>query len=326
MSAVPQLSVILMMYRDFNEIRASLRRLQAQTVVDQVELLLVTTHDLVDSVDQTMLTPFGSYQMVAIDSLEYVGQAFAAGFAAARAPYVAMAEDHCLVEAEWAEAFIKAHQSGHYAVVAPRMEIGNPETAISRANFLICFLEWYAPDGADVIHAGPGHNSCYNKQIIMEHFSDLDAVFTMEYAYQREIASRGEKIMIEPHARILHWTNSTLPAYTSHAYHGGRVYGASRVIAEKWGWGKRIAFSVASPLIPLVRIKRIVEHLNTPEKKQSVQLARTMPAILWGLLCHTTGEVIGYLAGEGTSVHESAKFELRRRDFVLPSERTLLQE
>jgi len=325
MTVTPEISVILILYRDFDEIRASIRHLQAQTIVDQVELLIVTTKTIAAQIDHAMLDAFGAHQIITLDEMEYVGQAFAAAFQAARAPYVAMAEDHCLVEPEWAAAFVRAHQSGRYAVVAPAMEIGNPETAISRANFLICFLEWFAPDHGHIIHAGPGHNSCYHKQIITEAFTDLDAVFTMEYAYQRALAARGEQIYIEPRARILHWTNSTMPAFTGHAFHGGRVYGASRVIAEHWGWGKRIGFSLASPPIPIVRLQRIIAHLDTPEKRRAVKLVRSMPHIVWGLVFHTAGEVIGYLAGEGDSIEESAKFEFRRRDFVRPSERVLLQ-
>jgi hypothetical protein len=279
----------------------------------------------VDQIDSAMLDMFGGSTVITVAQMNYVGQGFAAAFEAAHAPFVAMAEDHCLVAPEWAEALVNAHKSGQYAVVAPSMEIGNPETTISCANFLLCFLEWFAPDQGHTIHAGPGHNSCYNKAVVTEHFTDLDAVFTMEYAYQRALAAKGEQIYIEPRARILHWTNSTLGAYTRHSFHGGRVYGASRVIAERWGWGKRLAFSVASPLIPCVRLQRILAHVNTPEKRRAVKLARSMPYVVWGLFFHTAGEVIGYLAGAGTSVAESAQFELRRRDFVRPSERALLQ-
>lgn len=206
------------------------------------------------------------------------------------------------------------------------MAIGNPETAISRANFLLCFLEWFAPDRTQEIHAGPGHNSCYKRAIILSAFPDvpLEAVFSMEYAYQRALAQNGHRILIEPRALIHHWTHSTLSAFTRHMFHGGRTYGAARVVAERWGIGKKLLYTLSAGLIPIVRMRRIFAHLDTPDKRRTVRLTRTLPLLLWGVLLQTVGEVVGYLAGEGGSVMASAPYEFNRRDSLVPEERAAL--
>ncbi|MDZ4769373.1 MAG: hypothetical protein SGJ24_09610 [Chloroflexota bacterium] len=63
---------------------------------------------------------------------------------------------------------------------------------------------------------------------------------------------------------------------------------------------------------------------NTPEKRLAVRLTRTLPHLLWGLLLQTAGEVVGYLAGAGESIMESAPYKLNRRDSLVPAERMAL--
>jgi hypothetical protein len=52
-------------------------------------------------------------RLISFDQPMSVPELRAAGIAAARAPYVAVIEDHCLVRHGWAERILAAHGAGH---------------------------------------------------------------------------------------------------------------------------------------------------------------------------------------------------------------------
>ncbi len=75
-------------------------------------------------------------QIVRVPRIASRGQANAAGALAARAPVVALAEDHAYPAADWKEALLEDHQ-GPWAAVGLRVLKANPGTLVSWADFVV---------------------------------------------------------------------------------------------------------------------------------------------------------------------------------------------
>jgi len=79
---------------------------------------------------------------------------------------------------------------------------------------------------------------------------------------------------------------------------GGKLYGGSRIEGEQWGVLRRLAYICGTPLIPLVRLRRLLPEIR-PLSQQLSLMPRILPALGLNLLIHALGEVTGYVLGKG---------------------------
>jgi hypothetical protein len=75
-----------------------------------------------------------------------------------------------------------------------------------------------------------------------------------------------------------------------------------------------------------VRLRRLLRQLDNPHKRRRAHLARALPLVIAGLMCHAFGEAVGYVLGAGRVALRYATYELRRREFVTPAERAWMLE
>jgi hypothetical protein len=120
-----------------------------------------------------------------------------------------------------------------------------------------------------------------------------------------------------------HVNISRLRPFLAHSFHGGRIFGALR--AREWSPLKRLVYTLAAPLVPLVRQRRIYRALSQTRHNQRGLFFRALPMTSIGLCAHALGEVVGYHFGTGDSQTIYLNFELDRRRFVLPEEQELFE-
>jgi hypothetical protein len=121
---------------------------------------------------------------------------------------------------------------------------------------------------------------------------------------------------------VAHVNISLTGSYLAMSYAGGRVFGASR--ASQWSVGRRVLYALLFPLVPLLRLKRLLQQLDTPQKRRKSKFWKTVPLIMVGLVCHAFGEAVGYLLGSGNIIAKYTNYELNRREYVTPAERAVL--
>src|SRR5580704_3232009 len=124
------LSVVIATPDNYETIRLTMRHLEAQTSRHLIEIVVVGPAEQSIRPPAEHLQGFHSHQLIAIGTVTSIGRANAAGVRHARAPLVALAEDHCFPEPGWAQALINAHQ-GPWAVVGPVVRNANPATTVS---------------------------------------------------------------------------------------------------------------------------------------------------------------------------------------------------
>src|SRR5262249_6679659 len=154
----PELSVVLATPYDFESLRPVLGHLRAQTIRDRLEVVIVGSTPDRFQVDETALEGFAGHQILHVGPIRSLNIPPAAGFRAARAPIVALTEDHCFPAPGWAEALVAAHR-GPWAAVGPSMVMANPQRYMAWANHLIQHSPWVHTTSSGVRKDLPGHNS-----------------------------------------------------------------------------------------------------------------------------------------------------------------------
>ena len=304
----PELSVILVTPDTYATVRTTIRYLLRQQARDRIELILVVPQEQNLQPDAEDLNGFLTYQVVEVGPIQSIAYANTAGVRRARAPVVALAEDHAFPAPGWAEALIAAHHA-EWAAVGPVVRNANPRSIVSWADLLIAYAPWLYPGKAAHPDHLPGHNSSYKKEILLGYGADLEAMLEAESVLHWDLRQKGYKLHLEPAAQVAHLNFGRLSSWLQAQFYSGRVFASSR--ARSWNAGRRILYAIASPLIPFVRMNRIVGQARESGAWRKVP-SGVLPMLLLGLFVSALGEFVGYCAGPGQARPKLAEFEFHR--------------
>ncbi len=314
--AHPALSVILSTPGDFSAIRKTLAHLTKQTARDSLELVIVATSRDELQPDASVLSAFRWYRIVEIGEFASLGVANAAGVRAASAPLVVLAEDHCFPDPEWAEQLIKAHE-GPWVAVGPAVRNANPSTAASWADLFIGYGPWLEPIHEQDVPFLPGHNSSYKRSVLLAFDERLPELLRVETVLHWELRSQGHRLRLEPKARVAHTNFSRWSSWLPVLWLNGRAFAAER--RKGMSVVARALYALGSPLIPFVRVARIVPTARSTQLR--LQLLRSLPALMLGLSVDALGQMAGYAFGTAVGADRLAKYECHRVQHVTARDR-----
>lgn len=316
----PALSVILLAPVDFRHIQKTVRHLRAQTRASEIELVIgiPTQNTLVcdpcewEGLHSVQIIPVGEITMASPAKMQTLKHASAA--------IIAFAEDHVFPSPNWADALIQTHQ-GPYAAVGVEMRNANP-SALSRADMHLSFGNYIAPAVRGLVDALPGHNTSYKRQVLDVYGTRAAAMLDAETVMHAEMRQHNQQLFLEAHAFISHLNIARWLPFVKHKFYGGRVFGASR--REKFDWSamQRALYILGAPLIPFVRLKRMLPNLRRTRALETFD-PQFILALAFGLAIHATGEAVGYAFGPGNVAKQYATLELHRADQLRDNERHL---
>jgi hypothetical protein len=109
-----------------------------------------------------------------------------------------------------------------------------------------------------------------------------------------ELQRRGEELRLDPSLVVDHHrAPAPLGRIVRERFAWGRLFGAIR--ARDLGLGRRVVLALASPLVPLVVLRR---HARVQRRRgESGRLLRALPVLLLLLAAWSAGEAWGQLTG-----------------------------
>lgn len=314
------ISVIIISPDGYETIQPLLRRLKAQTIRQQLELVFVAPAGTMGSTDEIAADGFAAVKKIEIRDMKRSSHARAAGIRAAASPIVVLTEDHSFPEPEWAASLVHAH-CGDWAVVGPAVKNGNPGSLLSWANFLIEYSEWLYPASGGVRHHLPGHNSSYKREALLPYLGDLENWLETESVLHWDLESRGKRLYLEPLACIRHLNFSRFRSSVTLRFHAGRLFAGMR--RRNWSARRRALYAGLFFLIPLVRLARIWRELLRPGRPFRLAFA-CLPWMMPLLLIDALGEMMGYLGGPKNSAEYITRIDFHREQFMNRKDRERL--
>ncbi len=313
----PQLAVIVITPDNYQTVRQTMRHLRAQTAREQLEIVLVCPSRAQLAPDEETLRQFQGHRIVEFDVACSTAAARSAGVRAATAPVVAFAEEHSFPQPGWAAALIAAHRQP-CAGVGPAIGNANPRTLTSWANLIIEYAPWLDPVPGGPVEHLPGHNSSYKRAGLLEYGDQLEAMLDAESVLHWDLRARGQQLLIEPAAKTSHFNFSRPLSSIPLRFNGGRLFAAAR--CRQWPWSRRLLYIVASPLIPLVRLAKLIREMARPGRAARLPW-RVLPLMLTGLIIDGCGELVGYLCGPGDAMRKLTDMEFHRPRFLTTADR-----
>jgi|SRR3990172_74382 len=306
----PDISVILVTLDHYERIRKTIKYLRSQTVSDSMEVVIVAPSSDKLGLNESELKDFLKFQVVEVGEIESTGGCIAAGVHKSCAPVISYVEEHVYPEAGWAEALINAHRKP-YAAVGAVIYNANPGSMISWASLFTDFGPWVEQSLSIKNRGLAPHQTSYKRSVLLEYGTELKTMLEVETILHRDLLSKGYQLYLEPAAKVNHLNPSLLSSYLGSEFQGGRLFGTARAHYEHWSIGKRLLYIIGMPLIPLIRLRRVLKEIRRTAVKPNL-LPSILPALIMGLISHSLGEITGYAFGVGDAPQRRLTIELER--------------
>ncbi len=306
----PEISVVIST-DTYDTVRNVLAYYRRQSIADRLEVVLVAPAREGLNLDEGTSDGLHSVQVVECE-LEWLARARARGIEAARAPVVIFGETHAYPEPEYAEALLEAHR-GPWDVVGPAMCNANPESLLAWASLFLDYGPWVESRERGPMDDVPAHNGSYKRDALLAYGERLTEMLESDPLLNADLRDRGHGLFLESRARTRHLNVSRPGFWILERVVAGRAFAAGR--AESWTMPRRVVYALGSPLIPFVRLARIVGHIRRAGKAREL-IPRVLPALLGALLVSAFGEMAGYAFGVGNARNTLWEIEVHRERYA----------
>lgn len=103
------------------------------------------------------------------------------------------------------------------------------------------------------------------------------------------------------------------------------MFGAARARYENWSIWRRLVYIGGMPLIPIIRLRRVLCEIRRVSPKHSL-LSSILPALVMGLISHSLGELTAYAIGVGDAAKQRlSNLEFHRIRHISDKDRLLIE-
>jgi hypothetical protein len=212
------------------------------------------------------------------------------GIRAAAAERVAVTTAHCVPSDNWVAALLGADLR-EVAGVGGTIENDPASGAMGWAIHLQRYAAFSPPQGARRMEDIAADNAVYRRADILGN-PDLLAEGFFEPQFHARFRAAGAGLALDPRIRVTHRNRYRAATFFGQRYEHGRQFGAAR--AQGLPAGRRLLLALASPVLPLVFLRKIVRNARRHEVLRE-HWVRALPWLGFFLLGWGLGEARGYL-------------------------------
>jgi hypothetical protein len=220
---------------------------------------------------------------------------------ATTADVIAVLEDHCIANNEWAEQMINAHR-GAYHVIGGSVENAACDRLIDWAAFFCEYSQAMKPIRSGEVESLPGNNVSYKRRTIKQ-FQDLIEIGVWDTVLHDKMRQANIPLYSIPSITVYHKMSNKLSWFLVQKFHFARSFAGNRFDSAMLS--QRLVYGIGAIALPLILMKRIV--LQTWKKGvHRRELLLSLPYLLLLFLSWSVGESVGYLFGPGSSYSKVA--------------------
>lgn len=223
----------------------------------------------------------------------------AMGMSQATGDIIVIIEDHVIVDGNWFEEIIKAHQSG-YKVVGGAVENGSVDRIVDWAVFLCEYSHTMLPIPHGEAEEITGNNVSYRREVLDQVDESIKRDY-WEYFLHEELKKSGVKFFSAPSIVVHHKKEFGFIYFMSQRFHYSRSFAAMR--RSRVSILGRLFYVAFSPLLPFLMTWRIVRQV-LQKKRLYKELLFSLPLLTIFMTSYACGEFMGYMFGPGESLIE----------------------
>ncbi len=270
-------------------IRDSLKAWQDQ--LQQGDEILIVNASF-DSTAQIVRSEYPEAKLLNLPKGTLIPELWSTGILESSRDLVAITIANCVPEASWIEkarTFLNSDYSAVGGAIANHHDASLVDTAVYLCRYWRYMPPFAAAETADL----PGDNCIYRRSDLMKYQTLFHAGF-WEPEINNRMKQEGLRMMLTPDLMVSHKKSSGFFAFIQNRLQHGFHFGGER--SAKLNIVQRIAYLLASPMIPFLLLSRIWNAVkkNSANKRA---LFFSFPILIFFLAAWAAGEAFGYLAG-----------------------------
>ena len=286
------LAVVVPSVNGWSDLEAALSALERERT--HVALDVLVPERCGDAVRARVAQRFPWVRVLPVPVTTTIPQMRALAFDAARAPTVAVIEDHVIVPEGWAQQLVDARR-GNVRVVGGTLVNAATERTVDWAAFLCEYSHVLTQQTSGPADWLMGNNTAYDRLLLVE-CADVVHAGRWENALHDEFRRRGVTLWCRPEIVVGHKKHYTVGEYTSQRFLYARAFAADRVQAR--GVVSRLTYGAAALALPALLFARITARVWRSGRHRR-ELRRSLPLLALFVLSWGAGEVIGAWFGDG---------------------------
>jgi GT2 family glycosyltransferase len=218
------------------------------------------------------------------------------GVEAAQGRIIAIIEEHCVAAPDWLERALEAHSKGEYGAVGGPVA---PQDYDRLRDWVVYFCEYnnQMPPWQDGETTSLGSaNIAYKREVLLR-YKDLLHTGYWEAGLHWRMLADGIKFRSAPKMVVYHCGPFNFGYYLEQRFWFSRAFSSARGLTA----AKKLVYICLSPLLPVLLAVRMAQRVV----KQNCHVGKfiqILPLLVPVLLVYVTGEVVGYVAGQGDSL------------------------
>lgn len=283
----PSLSILLPAMKGYASVAAALAAWDAQSLRSRLEIVVLCPAGLGPAPGAQ-----NPAHVVVDTGAADLHEARALGISHATAPYIMLAEDHCLPDPNWAESILARIDEGWDGVVST-LRPGTRTGAFPEGSFLIGYGEWMEPISSGPTDIMCGWNGTLRRDLLLAiDPAELRVLMRLGAFLVRLIRDNGARFFLESRARMRHFDPPGAFYECFLIFLVGLGFGAMRT--RHWFPPLRLFYLFLFPAIAAAHFRRALRHFRrAPATVHFAALpAAGVLAVFWGI-----GESIGAVAG-----------------------------
>jgi hypothetical protein len=209
---------------------------------------------------------------------------------------VAVLEDHCLPEPDWAQGMVEAHRA-EYPVIGGAVENAARDRLVDWAAFFCEYSQAMKPIPEGEVDTVPGNNVSYKRWILERFKHDIQAGIWDSKLHEL-IRNENIPLCSIPSITVYHKLSAKLSWFFVQKFHFARSFAGTRFTDPSLL--QRVFYAAGSIILPLILAKRILFRVWKKGRYRG-ELIKSSPILMLLLFSWGAGEMIGYIFGPGSS-------------------------
>ena len=292
--SVPEVSIVVPSVNGFADLSGCLRALGDGTASVAHEVLVV---DRVGAeLRAAVRRDFPDVRLLECPPGTTIPDMRALAFETARAPAVAIIEDHVLVPAGWARRMVDALTDA--AAVGGGVANAATGSIVDWAAFLCEYSHLLPPLPAGPVESIAGNNTIYRRDAVLAHRAALGHGQWEDHLHQA-LRLSGETLVCRPDIVVDHKMHYTFWEYFTQRYLYARSYAGARLASRSAA--ARLAYGAAALALPPLLFWRVVSRVYARGVHRA-ELVQSLPLLAAFVCAWAAGEVVGAWFGPGDAL------------------------
>lgn len=221
----------------------------------------------------------------------------AAGLLAARGDVIALTRDVCVPEPGWLARLASTLEREAAAAAGGVIDLPPGAAWADRVSHRLEYTAFRAGARAGAVTVLAATNVAYARAKLLRHRALFENGYR-EGELHAALAAAGERLVLDPGARVRLDSERPLGSHLAQRFHAGRAHAAER--RARGGPWAAILHALATPALPAVLAVRLLGALRAGGDGSARAVWGTVESVPL-LLSGVVGELVGALAGPGSS-------------------------